>query len=525
MSVSARLSEGTPAHVSAAPAAPWLLRATAVSAVLAFGVFVAVVLLGRLGSVLRMIVAPQELMYGEAIVYDQAARIVNGHALYQAVGDPNYSATAYGPLYYWCAAALQALVGPGFTAGRVLSFVAGMAAAALIGRLTYQRTRHTAAGVLAAGLFLVGSFSEEAPWYAFYKEDVLGIAFALAAIVLLSGGVGTRRIVGAAVFASLAILTKQSLVAAAVAGALWCVPLGWRRVGLFAAVVVVIVGGTSAALELTSHAFVLNTIEMNMNPTSLLALRTNLQLLVEYQVVQGVTCAAAFVLGARALGLRTVLRDPLVLYGLCAIAPLVGLAKVGSNYNYLFELAAALSVFTVVVIWRACTSHDFRIVDWLTLVIVLAGLSAEIGLHARATLTQNLRVLPAMTTLPAAIDVANRQFDPVLERVRAEPGTVLADPLDVLPLAGHEIYFEPYIFSILNVQGRWDAQPVVNRICHDDIHLVVLGYPLDVAPLRGYHGYGFWPPAVLDAFKAKLTLDSQIGGRYLYVTNPRTTCN
>lgn len=525
MSVSAHLSERSSARVSAAPATQWALRTVGLTALLAFGLFLTLVLVGRLGSVLRMIAVPQELMYGEAIVYDQATRIVNGQPLYQAVGDPNFSATAYGPLYYWCAATLHLLIGPGFMPGRVLSLVAGIVAAALVGRLAEQRTRRAAAGALAAAVFLVGSFSEEAPWYAFYKEDILGIACALGAIVLLSGGISTRRIVGAAVLASLAILTKQSLVAAAAAGTLWCLPLGWRRVALFAAIVAVIVGGTSAALELSSHAFILNTIEMNMNPTSLLALRTNVRLLLEYQVVQGVASVVALFVATRALGLRTVLRDPLVLYGACSIAPLVGLAKVGSNYNYLFELAAALSVFTVVAIWRACTSDHIRLLEWLAALIVLAGFSAEIGLQARATLAPNLRILPAMTSLPAAIRLANSEFDPVLERVRAEPGAVLADPLDVLPLAGHEIYFEPYIFSILNAQGRWDPQPVVKRICQDDIHLVVLGYPLDIAPSRGYHGYGFWPPAVLDAFKSKLVLDRQIGGRYLYVTNPTATCN
>lgn len=487
----------------------------------------AVVLLGRMASAARVLVAPQEVMYGEAIVYDQAAHVAHRLPLYHGIGDPSYSATAYGPIYYWLAGGLQALVGPGLLSGRVLSLLAGLTAATLVGWLARERVASLSAGVLAGALFLVGSFSEEAPWYAFYKEDVLAIALALGAIAALSRGLDTRRIVIAALLASLAILTKQSCAAAAAAGFVFCLAHGWRRATLFASVVGGIVGGTAAVLELTTHAFLLNTIWMNLNPTSLLALRTNLAVLIEYQGVQIV--AGAVVLGwlVRRHGPRGIPREPLVVYGLFALVPLVGLSKVGSNYNYWFELAAALSVATACVLWTTLRRIDTdrrQALTWALGLLVLVGIGGEIGLHARGSLTSNLRTLPALPALPAAASSASTELAPLLMRVRTEPGPVLADPMDVLPLAGREIYLEPYIFSILAQQGRWDARPVAERVCADDIHLVVLGYPLELAPQRGYHGYTFWPPAVLDALKAKLVLERQVAGRYVYVTDPRARC-
>src|SRR4051794_12088776 len=53
------------------------------------------------------IVRPVEAMYGEAIIYDQAARLLRGEALYQALDLSPFSVTAYTPLYYILVAGLQ----------------------------------------------------------------------------------------------------------------------------------------------------------------------------------------------------------------------------------------------------------------------------------------------------------------------------------------------------------------------------------------------------------------------------------
>src|SRR5204862_2516389 len=71
------------------------------------------------------------------------------------------------------------------------------------------------------------------------------------------------------------------------------------------------------------------------------------------------------------------------------------------------------------------------------------------------------------------------QFAAVLDRVRAEPRGVLAEPLDIVALAGREILLEPYIFSLLNQEGKWEAAPVVRQICTGQIGLLVLDHPLE----------------------------------------------
>src|SRR5205823_9029639 len=103
---------------------------------------------------LAVILQPREVLYGEAMVYDHAARVLRGEPLYQPLDRPPYTVAAYTPLYYWIAAGLQALFGAGFGPGRCLSFIAGLLAASLVARLAAAQAGDRRAGAFAALLFL-----------------------------------------------------------------------------------------------------------------------------------------------------------------------------------------------------------------------------------------------------------------------------------------------------------------------------------------------------------------------------------
>src|ERR1700737_3759557 len=96
-------------------------------------VTVAVLGLGLVGLVaiqLRWAVAfvrwPVEIMYGEALIQDHAARLLRGEALYQALGQPSYTVAAYTPLFYGLVALGQAVIGPSLLLARGVSLVATM---------------------------------------------------------------------------------------------------------------------------------------------------------------------------------------------------------------------------------------------------------------------------------------------------------------------------------------------------------------------------------------------------------------
>jgi hypothetical protein len=110
-------------------------------------------------------------------------------------------------------------------------------------------------------------------------------------------------------------------------------------------------------------------------------------------------------------------------------------------------------------------------------------------------------------------------FTRLVERVRTESGDVLAEPLDVVVLAGRQVLFEPYLFTIFEAEGRWDAAPLVERICRGDVRLLVLGYPLDLVEGHFFQDQGFWPTPVLAALRHVMRFESRIGGRYVYTSN------
>ena len=90
------------------------------------------------------VVQPVGLDYAEPVVYGQAMRIVSGEPLYQPIDRRSFTVAAYTPLYYWMAAALQVVVGPGFWPGRLLSLVAGVVTALVVGATA--RTTHGRSG-------------------------------------------------------------------------------------------------------------------------------------------------------------------------------------------------------------------------------------------------------------------------------------------------------------------------------------------------------------------------------------------
>ena len=172
---------------------------------------------------------------------------------------------------------------------------------------------------------------------------------------------------------------------------------------------------------------------------------SNLTILGRYQ---GVPLALALLsVLSRARPWRSRLKDPVVLFWLASLVFLpVGLAKVGSNWNYWIELAAATAVLASCGVWRFALRGGMP---------RLSRLAASVGLLA--VLASPRWLLPPAADLGTVLDRMlhpdQRQvteFAAVLERVRAEPRGVLAEPLDIVILAGRDILLEPYIFSILN---------------------------------------------------------------------------
>jgi hypothetical protein len=494
-------------------------------ALAALGGMLLLLTLARLTVGVATVWEPREVEFGEAILYDHAARLLRGEPLYQPLDRPPYTVAAYTPLYYWLVAGARAVAGPGFGPGRALSLAAGLVAAGCVAALAARRVQDVRAGLFAALLFLgLGFAGAPAPWFALYKEDLVGLALSLGSVVLLAGGRTAARVAGSAVLAGLAVLTKQPFAAMAAALALWLWLADRRRAVLFALTAVAVVAPVVLGYEAGTGAFFANVVFAHAVPFTRQALLYNLDYLVRFQGGPLLIAAVYLVLLARGRARRRPGDGLLVSYWGATCLLVVGLARVGSNHNYWIPLAAATAVVVTGSVWDVLAS--------VRAVSEGAGRTGRTG--ARRPGTTLLAALFSICLLGANVAVAGwrlgrstlratlvvapppaGELDRLVARVRAEPSEVVANPADVIVLAGRELTLEPYFLTLEYSQGTWDVGPLVRRICAGEIGLLVLDQPLETDTT--YHDVAFWPAPMMAAFRQAMTLEARTGGRYVYV--------
>jgi hypothetical protein len=455
--------------------------------------------------------SPVEAMYGESIIYDQAARLVHGEALYQPLDRSPYTVAAYTPLYYVLVAPLQLLPLPPFVPGRVLSFASALVAAAVVGWLAARRTSDRRAGVFAALLFVAFGFPGDFPWFAFYKEDLFGVALSLIALAVLDHGTDRRHAAWAGALAGLAFLTKQTFVAVGLAGLAWLWFRNRPSAAVFAMAAFAVGLLPCLLLAWSDPAFVDNTILANLNPSRWDLLRTNMGVLWRDQGVLVVIALLPVAIGM--LTPRQWLQDPLVPFWLVSLVLLpFGLAKVGSNANYWIDFAAVSAVLCTRAVWLLLLGSGAPLLGRVATSVALVAL--VVSPAWQPALAISLQTAVNRITRPDERQAA--EFASVLERVRTEPRGVYSEPLDIVVLAGRTLLMEPFIFSILNGEGRWDAGPAVQQICSGEIGLLVLDHRLE-GPQWLTDDYPHWPAPVLEALRSSMRLEREQAGLFLYV--------
>jgi len=473
-------------------------------------------------SALATMLLRKELDYGEPIVYGDAARLLQGEALYQPIDRQPFTVAAYTPLYYWVAAGLRIVVGPGFAPGRALSLVAGIVSAILLGYIAAVQTRTRWAGVFAASMFLALAFpGSYASWLALYRVDLLGVALSVGTIVVLSQGTTRLHLTVAALLAGLAVLTKQTFFAAILAGTLWLTTVRLRKASLFACVALLTILLVAALLQWsTSGAFFANTVLANANPISRETAAYQFQ---QLRGIEGVPALLAllFILYTRAWTSQSL--RLIVIYWLASLISVAAIVKIGANHNYWIEFAGATAVLATLCVWtslHAIRRPPLSVLSMVPIWLLAAHLGALVP--ARLIAPPRADLSPPEWTLHA--DEIARRF--VLDRevgdldslLRQEPGEILAEPLDAVVRVDRPILLEPFLYSILENDGLWDSRPLVADICSGKVSLLIIGYPIDadLYPV-GLPAYPMWPRTVMSALRASMVLESHEAGRsWLY---------
>lgn len=225
--------DGTTGLAPRSPAAV-AVGAVGVGAVLAY----VLTALARIGY-------PYELQYFEGSTVEVSARVTEGLPLY-AAPTTGFTPWPYPPLYFWVTGELARVTGLSLPTLRAVSFVASLAALALVVLVVRHVSGSLAAGLGAAGLF-AGTYWVSAAWFDAARVDSLLLALVLgAAYAALRARTWRGGLLVGALFL-LAFLTKQNALAVAAPVLAW---LLWRRRSAGVAASALLAGGAVGSVLL-----------------------------------------------------------------------------------------------------------------------------------------------------------------------------------------------------------------------------------------------------------------------------------
>lgn len=433
---------------------------------------------------------PYDLNYGEGYVLNDGLRLVRGEAVWTDLTEFPMVRAPY-PAFYLVLAGVLAVGEPGFLFPRLLSLVSAIG----IGMLVIGHARHEGAPwpaiAAAGGLWFGSTFVYQ--WGPLARVDLLGLAFALGAVVLVSGQPASARLAAAAALCSVALLTKQTLLAAPLAIAFY---LAWRRDGRalpFLAGVVALVAAPTVVLNLASNGHYVEHVLLGnaMNPFDPARALHMGGLFVGLNLVavpvalwalwrRGATDRAQGAINGAPTGSPTVV----AIYIPLALVTLLAAGNSSSDVNYFLEPTAALAL-GVPLAWRRGLQARPR------LAALLALGQLVLLFHVPNGFMSTYPPGPAKGATPVAEDV--RAGDRILGLIREAGPLALVEPAGFAVLAGIPVWVQPLDLQAEQRLGRWSPDLLARSFAERRWSLVVLNYK-------------FLPPAIMATLEREYVL-------------------
>ena len=473
---------------------------------------------------------PDELDYGEGIVWQQMRSIFAGHGYAPIDGFPSI-VFHYTPLFHattWIAAHAGGF--DELATGRTVAMVSTLASALVLGLIAGRLAPRDEPGArivcgAAAGLIALTCWPV-AEWGWLMRVDMIACALSLGGLYLAMLSLERPRLIHLAGLAFVAaVFAKQSMIAAP--AATYAVLLVFRpRLALAGLSTSVAVGGAAlAALEIATHGgFVRHVFLYNVNRFDAVGAIKMFKWVGRHHaffagaaLVGVIFCLAPVVATVRkAPGIgaarERLASDPAQLQALMALAYLataqamVLLAgKSGSNFNYMIEWLLVVSLFAGVSVQKAA-SAAFPPRDaapparpnWLAIGVVPLAIAWQ----------ANIMKLPELD-IRVKTPQQRAEYVQLSAMVRTARQPIIADDMVLLVQNGKEVVWEPAIFAELATLGRYDERRIVRMIRNGAFAFLVTDHD------RGYYLYDLrYNPAVADAIDAayprKITLAGHV---------------
>jgi hypothetical protein len=163
---------------------------------------------------LRRIGYPFELEWLEGGQVEIVNRVVHGQGIYVAP-TLHYVPYPYPPFFVWISAAFAKVLGVGFLAPRLVSFLASLGVLVLLFHIVRRETGETVAGLVTAGLF-AATYQASGAYFDLARVDSLFLMLLLAAIAVARRARTWRGGGAVGLLLFLSFFTKQTALIAAV---------------------------------------------------------------------------------------------------------------------------------------------------------------------------------------------------------------------------------------------------------------------------------------------------------------------
>ena len=471
------------------------------------GLIVMYLVLFALTAASRLAQPLEELTYGESWLLDGARQVARGEGLYGPPDHVPLMQIAYTPIYYVVVGGLQRLFGDhGYTLGRLVSLGATLVGAAALTVSLHQLTRRWLFGLVGAGLFLTQNLTLLL-WSSQHRVDPLALGLTLLGLALFTCG----RAELAAVLFVLAFFTKQTFIVAPIAAAISLWPCRARLARFSAITLGGVVAGVAVAEWLTQGWFWWHVVTSNANEPDLTTFSILMGSFMQFNGLPVLAALMSLVLPAQP-GER-VWR----LYFVGTLVTLATIAKLGASSNYWLELSAATAALLTLAAAHISRWPAARLVAPMlvvgSLLVAVPGYQATAISVAQAATDRLQPPTPHYLSFVGDTDgaAAYRVDSSFVDFVAQQPGELLTDNSGLAVAAGKRVMYEFQIFQLLQVEGYWSEQPILDAVAARRFSLVALMHPLD-GPATGTR----WSTRLQSALETAYAPAGEQAGFWLY---------
>jgi hypothetical protein len=390
---------------------------------------------------------------------------------------PYYSSN-YPPLWSYLVSIPMAWLGPGLGAARVVSTLAALATAAVVGIAAQRLSNRPIAGVFAAGFFLASPYVFHTTPLA--RVNSLALLAAAVGLTLLDRPLTRQRVIFGSLALAAALFTKPTAIDAAVAGVA-AVVLRQPRLGALAAGIVAGVGALGLGLLMlsTDGAFWLNVVAGNANPF-------DSHQLGEYLANFSILHCVLLVMALAQCALMLYRRDwsPWALYLITSGVAALGVAKWGAGESYFLGAIASICVLSGAWVGRFLDTAPAVRLRWaLGLALLIQAL-----LLSHAELSTLWPWLPDRGPQEAFLGHAPTHEDQqagqlIASEIRGLSGPALSEDPSFAVVAGKALVGNATHLRNLYEAGLWDPTPMVDDLRAHKYAIVILDAELYPEPV------------------------------------------